>query len=221
VIDRAARWRRRTATVIASALITTYFAAVIVHVGPLNTVKIRHGDQASRVLVPYFDQNWSLFAPDPISSERGILVRGRESGTARVTEWLDVTSSANSDSRSRVLLSPRTSRIISNGLSMYLSPNPYRALIIEKATAEDLEIDESAFELTPEEESFQSNAVEMMVRYASTRALVRWGSSIDEIQIRIVVHDFPAFSQRSQWGDVGSIRTEDLPWADVARGVGE
>lgn len=163
VMDRAACVWRWAATTFVGVCLVVHFAATVVHVGPLNPLQLRYGQQASDYLSPYFEQNWSLFAPDPIASERGILVRARLD-TGETSEWFDIASAANADARSRLLLSPRTSRIISNGLAMYLTPDPLRAVWIERAEERDIELDPSALELTPEERAFQERAEDLLHR---------------------------------------------------------
>lgn len=48
---------------------------------------------ATAHLAPYFTQNWRLFAPNPVSSDRSVLVQGAwlDGETVRTTAWVDWT----------------------------------------------------------------------------------------------------------------------------------
>jgi hypothetical protein len=78
-----------------AAALAMHFLVTALFVGPLNPIKLAWGDEITSYMTPYFEQNWSLFAPDPISEERGMLVRARvtdDNGTVRTTEFADITN---------------------------------------------------------------------------------------------------------------------------------
>jgi hypothetical protein len=62
---------------------------------PANPIKDAARGEINGYMQPFFGQNWSLFAPNPINSEDTVLVRARVAddvtGEERVTEWVNAT----------------------------------------------------------------------------------------------------------------------------------
>lgn len=46
-----------------------YGMASLPMTGPLNSIRLQHGDQVRAVIEPVFRQNWQQFAPDPVNVE--------------------------------------------------------------------------------------------------------------------------------------------------------
>ena len=66
--------------------VVLYVAGVAVYVAPASPAQIRLLPVANRLIVPYFTQIWTLFAPTPPESQRLAYVEARyvASGSARV-----------------------------------------------------------------------------------------------------------------------------------------
>ncbi|ARQ69806.1 DUF5819 family protein [Streptomyces marincola] len=74
---------------------TWHLAMVFLFVAPSNTVSEEHGDTVRGYMYPEFEQNWKLFAPNPLQRNEGLSVRAevREAdGSTRVTDWIDLTA---------------------------------------------------------------------------------------------------------------------------------
>lgn len=182
---------------------------ILVLTGPANPLSIRAEGIATILLRPHADQNWRLFAPNPISDERGMLIRAWTSNDPTPTDWFDVTSDAIADSKRAGPLSPRTARIISSGLQMYFQPTPLQVLAVDQSQRRGEPVPEDQ-ELSATEVEYRERALVLLHRFALNRATEHWGNDVQAVQIRLVVHEFPPFSQRSKWSDVGNVSTLDF-----------
>ncbi len=78
---------------LAMALVHVFL--LFLHVAPANTVSKRYSPLINAWVYPLFEQNWRLFAPDPESVNRQILVRTAHTGSdgsTRVSSWFDLTA---------------------------------------------------------------------------------------------------------------------------------
>ncbi|MEV2201112.1 DUF5819 family protein [Streptomyces fradiae] len=67
---------------------------VFLHVAPSNTLSKQHGETVDAWVMPEFEQNWKLFAPNPLQQNVAVQVRAEVSaeGSRRVTPWIDLTA---------------------------------------------------------------------------------------------------------------------------------
>lgn len=73
----------------------THLALVFLHVAPSNTVSKRHADVVDGWIYPEFEQNWKLFAPNPLQQNIAVEVRAevRTAGGELVTgDWRDLSA---------------------------------------------------------------------------------------------------------------------------------
>ncbi|MFF1652741.1 DUF5819 family protein [Streptomyces sp. NPDC058255] len=72
-----------------------HLGMVFLHVAPSNTVTKQHGRAIDEWIYPEFEQNWKLFAPNPLQQNISVqvraLVRGAD-GTSRETGWFDLSA---------------------------------------------------------------------------------------------------------------------------------
>lgn len=76
-------------------LAAVHLAMVFLHVAPSNTVTKSHGDAVRWWVFPEFEQNWRLFAPNPLQQNVAVEVRAEylaADGQRRTTEWIDMTA---------------------------------------------------------------------------------------------------------------------------------
>ncbi|WP_329456831.1 DUF5819 family protein [Streptomyces sp. NBC_01497] len=79
--------------VAALALVCTHLAMVFFYVAPANAVSKQHAQLINRWVNPEFEQNWKLFAPNPL--QQNIHVQARfdtvdASGRSSVSGWRDL-----------------------------------------------------------------------------------------------------------------------------------
>ncbi|CAM5434038.1 hypothetical protein Sgou_23620 [Streptomyces gougerotii] len=66
---------------------------VFLHVAPANTVTKQHGRAVDDYVYPEFEQNWKLFAPNPLQQNIAVQARAEvltEDGTLDRTRWVDL-----------------------------------------------------------------------------------------------------------------------------------
>ena len=59
----------------ACLVLMVHFAFTLAYAMPLNPVKLEYQKVLNRTIGTYFQQNWRLFAPDPLTETQSILVR--------------------------------------------------------------------------------------------------------------------------------------------------
>ncbi|GGV02489.1 hypothetical protein GCM10010260_44160 [Streptomyces filipinensis] len=68
---------------------------VFLSLAPANTVTKQHGRAVEQWVYPEFEQNWKLFAPNPLQQNIAVQVRAEvrmKDGTLRTTGWTDLSA---------------------------------------------------------------------------------------------------------------------------------
>jgi len=71
-----------------------HLAMVFLHVAPSNTLSKEHATAVNDYIYPEFEQNWKLFAPDPLQSNIHVQARAeirKPGGGTDTTGWVDLT----------------------------------------------------------------------------------------------------------------------------------
>ncbi|MFF3612498.1 DUF5819 family protein [Streptomyces sp. NPDC002580] len=72
-----------------------HLGVVFLHIAPSNTLTKQHGRAIDDWIYPEFEQNWKLFAPNPLQLDIAIqaraMIRGAD-GTSRETGWYDLSA---------------------------------------------------------------------------------------------------------------------------------
>lgn len=66
---------------------------LFLHVAPANTMTKQHGQAVDDWIYPEFEQNWKLFAPNPMQQNIAVQARAEirtDSGSTRTTGWYDL-----------------------------------------------------------------------------------------------------------------------------------
>ncbi|MFD9405675.1 DUF5819 family protein [Streptomyces sp. NPDC059989] len=72
-----------------------HLALVFLHVAPSNTVSKRHAQTIDGWIYPEFEQNWKLFAPNPLQQNIAVEVRAEvrtAAGERITTDWRDLSA---------------------------------------------------------------------------------------------------------------------------------
>jgi hypothetical protein len=72
-----------------------HIGMVFLHVAPANTVTKKHGTAIDEWIYPEFEQNWKLFAPNPLQQNIDVQVRAdvrTGDGGERTTGWYDLSA---------------------------------------------------------------------------------------------------------------------------------
>ncbi|SEG43174.1 hypothetical protein SAMN05216223_105145 [Actinacidiphila yanglinensis] len=71
-----------------------HLGMVFLYVAPSNTLSKEHGKAVNDYIFPEFEQNWKLFAPDPLQQNVHIEARAqvrKAGGGTQTTGWVDLT----------------------------------------------------------------------------------------------------------------------------------
>lgn len=185
------------------AVAGTFGACALVLAGPVTPIKFDVGPLVS-LLNPHLSQNWQLFAPDPISDERGVVARIRCRGTT--TEWTDISPSAIARTQSSRLFPDRESRIVSNALVERFAQDD----ISKRLEARGKE------DLAPSDFGAQPRAERVLARYAALQIPCRSALGVADgpsaVQLRYVVQSPAPWSKRDEGSARAEPRITDSEW---------
>ncbi|MDX3076302.1 DUF5819 family protein [Streptomyces sp. NPDC088354] len=94
-LSRASRVAVALALAAAVVGVAVHLLMVFLHVAPQNTLSKQHGDLVGDYVYPEFEQNWKLFAPNPLQQNVHVWARADVRGphvTVRTTGWIDLTA---------------------------------------------------------------------------------------------------------------------------------
>ena len=80
---------------IAAAVVLIHLGMVFLHVAPPNTVSNKHSSAIDGYIYPEFEQNWKLFAPNPLQQNVAVQVRVEtrtKDGNLTRGDWINLTA---------------------------------------------------------------------------------------------------------------------------------
>ncbi|MPY42407.1 hypothetical protein FNH04_21615 [Streptomyces phyllanthi] len=83
------------ALAVVAVVACAHLGMVFLHVAPSNTVTKQHGRAIDDWVYPEFEQNWKLFAPNPLQQNIAVQVRAEvrtADGSNRTTGWYDLSA---------------------------------------------------------------------------------------------------------------------------------
>jgi hypothetical protein len=83
------------ALAIVAVTVCVHLGMTFLHVAPANAVTKQHGTAIDDWIYPEFEQNWKLFAPNPLQQNIAVQVRAQvlaADGTVRTTGWYDLSA---------------------------------------------------------------------------------------------------------------------------------
>lgn len=83
------------ALAVVAAGVCAHLGMVFLHLAPSNTVSKQHHETISDWIYPEFEQNWKLFAPNPLQQNITVQVRAEmytADGASRTTGWYNLSS---------------------------------------------------------------------------------------------------------------------------------
>lgn len=75
--------------------VCVHLGMTFLHVAPANTVSKQHRETIENWVYPEFEQNWKLFAPNPLQQNVAVQVRAEirtADGASRTTGWYDLSA---------------------------------------------------------------------------------------------------------------------------------
>ncbi|OWA14006.1 hypothetical protein B9W64_18030 [Streptomyces sp. CS159] len=88
------------ALAVVAVAVCAHLGLVFLHVAPSNTLTKQHGAAVDEWVFPEFEQNWKLFAPNPLQQNVSVQVRaeiGTADGGIRTTGWYDLSAEDGRD----------------------------------------------------------------------------------------------------------------------------
>ncbi|MFB8756522.1 DUF5819 family protein [Streptomyces nigra] len=83
------------ALAVVAITVCVHTGMVFLHVAPSNTVTKQHGQAIDDWIYPEFEQNWKLFAPNPLQQNIAVQARATVAtadGRIRTTRWYDLSA---------------------------------------------------------------------------------------------------------------------------------
>ncbi|MET9253594.1 DUF5819 family protein [Streptomyces sp. NPDC003717] len=83
------------ALLLVAAGVGVHLVLTFLHVAPANTLSRQHAGLVDDWVYPEFEQNWKLFAPNPLQQDVSVQVRaevGTADGGIRTTGWYDLSA---------------------------------------------------------------------------------------------------------------------------------
>ncbi|MFF2522526.1 DUF5819 family protein [Streptomyces liangshanensis] len=80
---------------VVGVLACVHLGMVFLHVAPSNTVSKQYGEAVDNWIYPEFEQNWKLFAPNPLQQNIAVQVRAEVAapdGERTTTDWIDLSA---------------------------------------------------------------------------------------------------------------------------------
>ncbi|OEV13548.1 hypothetical protein AN218_03080 [Streptomyces nanshensis] len=92
-MSRAGRAVVAISAALAVLAVAVHLSMVFLHVAPSNTLSKQHGEGIDDYVYPEFEQNWKLFAPNPLQQNIAVQARARvakDDGSTETTGWVDL-----------------------------------------------------------------------------------------------------------------------------------
>jgi hypothetical protein len=83
------------ALAVVAAAVCVHIGMVFLHLAPSNTVTKKHGEAIDAWVYPEFEQNWKLFAPNPLQQNVAVEARAEirtADGRVTTTGWYDLSA---------------------------------------------------------------------------------------------------------------------------------
>lgn len=201
---------RRAALLVGVALLGLHFLATAFSQMPLTPMKFRYYHYAASYLEPYFAQNWMLFAPDPLSDNRGILARAA-CLDGSTTDFYDVTTQYVEKAQQSRFFPSRMSRLVTGSVQQVNGGDPVLARLRESHKDET----KKELPLTPYEKTSREEAVRFLSRYSLTQMPAVCGGTPAKVQIRVYVQQLPPWSKRHDPEAEDKVDVQDMEWVEV------
>jgi len=196
------------ALAVVAVVACVHLGMVFLHVAPANTVTKQHGKAIDDWIYPEFEQNWKLFAPNPLQQNIDVQVRAEVrtgDGSERTTGWYDLSALDGAD-------------ILGNPLPSHARQNELRRAWDFYAASHDGENRPQGLRGALSEGYLRRVVVLGLGR---ERAALRRGESVERVQVRSRTTNVPS----PRWSDEQVPTTpvyRQLPWWSLpaAEGAG-
>ncbi|CAL9306554.1 DUF5819 family protein [Streptomyces sp. SudanB52_2052] len=186
--------------------VCVHLGMMFLHVAPPNTLTKEHGRAVDEWVYPEFEQNWKLFAPNPLQQNISIQVRAQvrtTDGMTLTTGWYDLSAE---DGRA----------IDGNLLPSHIQQNELRRAWDFFVATHDGENRPVSLRGSLSESYLRRIAVLRLDRDDAVRATTGGGGAVERVQIRSRTSNVPPPDwSREKVSTTPSYR--ELPWWQVPR----
>ncbi len=194
-----------------------HFLMTAFYLLPMNPLKLRFHAYAD-YMQPFFRQTWTLFAPDPVSDTRLLLVACRvqlDDGTFAEMPYVDVTTPfRQAHYANRFGPADRVERLQSGAMRVIFQRDALIDRLEEHRSNTLSDLNELLDYVHERDAAVRQRGVATLNRVASAHCDQIYGSGRTvATQMRMVILEFPRFSQRHLPDDAGTLRHFDFPWA--------
>ncbi|WP_274560620.1 DUF5819 family protein [Streptomyces spiramyceticus] len=130
------------ALAVVGVLACVHLGMVFLHVAPSNTLSKQHGEAIDEWVYPEFEQNWKLFAPNPLQQNIAVQARAQvrtAEGQWETTGWIDLSAQDGDAIRGNLLPSHTDQNELRRGWDFYTAshdstnkPNGLRGALSER-----------------------------------------------------------------------------------------
>ncbi len=183
------------ALAVAGVFACVHLAMVFLHVAPSNTLTKRHGQAVDDWVYPEFEQNWKLFAPNPLQQNVSVEARAElrtGDGGGRTSGWIDLTAQDTEAIRH--------------------NPMPSHAQQNELRRAVDFYLNSHSDDHTPN--GMRGHLSEEYMRRIAVLRLDSLPGDVRRVQLRTVTRPVPAPGWSSEKTDTAP-SYRDFPWWTV------
>jgi hypothetical protein len=195
-----------------------HFAMTLAYLTPLNPLKLALQQPVLAYMQPFFAQNWHLFAPDPVRDSRVLTVSCRlrqPDGGLVETPWADVsTPLRQAKQANRFSPADRLERPQSGAVHAIFSQDETLQVLQKHRREDDPEFDRLLEGLGRADQRQREEGLTVINRIASAHCDRLYGAGRTvEVRPRIVVLQFPRFSERLRPDEDGQLTYHLLDWA--------
>ncbi|MFI2263980.1 DUF5819 family protein [Streptomyces tubercidicus] len=198
------------ALLVGAALLGLHFWVASFSQMPLTPVKLRFMSFVNNYLEPYQAQNWKLFAPNPLSENRGILARGR-CANGKVTSFYDVTRRYIDAAQSSRFFPSRMSRLVTGNVLQLSGGDP----VLDELREQQKALHKRPLPATPLEKKTRKETVAFLSNYSVTQMPSVCGGRPEKVQVRAYVEKMPPWSKRNDPKAKSKTEIQDMDWVKV------
>lgn len=199
-------------------VLAAHTLATFAYLTPVNPVKLRISRWLYAYMHPVFQQDWRLFAPDPVKDTRTIEIKCRvlaADGRSFETGWTDITTPYwEAHYRNRASPAERIARSMINALRMSYTTDPEAILIQRKLQTNSRRHKDILKSLQAKENRNRAIGVRTLNRIASAHCGEFYGlDQVQAVRVRMVVRAPPPFSERDLPDAHGTVEHFDYDWS--------
>ncbi|WP_433933507.1 DUF5819 family protein [Sorangium cellulosum] len=222
-----------SAPALLGAALCFHFAMTLAYLTPQNPLKLRFARLIDGYMNPLLQQNWHLFAPDPITDTRLLMVACRlraPDGSTTETGWTDITTPYwEAHLENRLGPATRVGRSVTGAARLIYSADPASLQMAKKLderraralqggggpdAPEEQEVDRLRDQVKREQDAGSRLGQIVLTRAGSAHCDSLYGPNrTTAVRMRMAVLRFPRFSRRDLPDARGEMAYCDLDWA--------